>query len=237
MNAADQTSEIEIASFAPRGVQQIREQHVFTARNRIAVDAEQGEHAGGGGVHPFLHRFTVVADDRRRCDERLEQRQRPAGGAAWRVDGDIGGVDEALNARAVFAPAGESVFPERRLLLGKGLGGESGIRRLLRIDPRAEIGRRERGKSQGEVAEIAFRVDRDDGDVIDQRFFDEPDAETGLAATGHADDHGMRGEILGVVQHVVVLTRAGGKVVAFAEIQRAEGLEVGHRQRVERGAV
>ena len=57
-----------------------------------------------------------------------------------------------------------------------------------------------RGKGEQEVAEIAFRIDRDDGDAVDRRFFDQVDAETGLAAAGHAGDHGVRDEIRRIVE-------------------------------------
>ena len=147
LNAADQSGEIEIASFAPCRMQQGSEQNVLAAGDRIAVDAEQREHAGGSSLHALLHRFGVIANDRGRGDKGLEQRQRPPGGAARGVDRDIGRVDKPLNARAVFTPTGESVFPERRLCRGEFVGRKTGVGRLLRIDPRTEVRRRERRKS------------------------------------------------------------------------------------------
>ena len=57
----------------------------------------------------------VVHDLRIRRRERLHDRQRPAGGAARRVERELGGVAQPLDARAVLAPLGQALRPLRRL--------------------------------------------------------------------------------------------------------------------------
>ena len=228
LNAADDPREIEITPLAPRGRQQIRQQDMLAAGDRIGFNAEEREYTRGGRVDMLAQRFAVVANSGRRRDERAQQRERAPGRAARCVDGHVGGVDQSLNACAILAPAGQSVAPCRRLRGRELIGGYAGVGRLLWIHPRAEVRGGQRRKAQREIAQIALGVDGDYGHFVDQRFFQQTEPEAGLAAARHADDHGVRREILGVIQDVVVLPFAGGEVVALAEVEGAQFLEVRH---------
>ena len=56
------------------------------------------------------------------------------------------------------------------------------------------------GKGEQQVAEVALGIDGDDRDAVDGGFFEQRQAEARLAAAGHADAHGVGGEVLGVVR-------------------------------------
>ena len=60
-------------------------------------------------------------------------------------------------------------------------------------------------------------------------FFDEADAQTGLAASGHADDDRMRDQVRRVVQDGCSGTLAGGRIDLLSEVEEAELLVV-HRE-------
>ena len=62
--------------------------------------------------------------------------------------------------------------------------------------------------------------------MIQRRLLQQADTEPGLAGAGHADDHGMGGEVLRVIQHQLVREGVGGCVVALAEVEAAQFLEV-----------
>ena len=61
----------------------------------------------------------------------------------------------------------------------------------------SEVGRREVGERQAEVGEVALGVDQQHGHAGAQRLLDQHDAETGLARSGHADDHAVGRQTIG----------------------------------------
>jgi phosphoserine aminotransferase len=67
------------------------------------------------------------------------------------------------------------------------------------LDPRREVFRREVRKRQQQITQITFGIDDDRGNVIDRGFLEEIDAQSGLAAAGHAHADGVRYEIFRVV--------------------------------------
>ena len=83
-------------------------------------------------------------------------------------------------------------------------------------------------EGEQQVAEVAFRIDRDHGHAVDRRFFDQVDAKAGLAAAGHAGDHGMRDEVRRIVKKRRVAAGLGVRVDLTAEVEQAELFEIGH---------
>ena len=71
---------------------------------------------------------------------------------------------------------------------------------LRRRRSRGEILGRELRKREQQIAEIALGIDDDRGDAVDGRFFEQRQAEARLAAAGHADADGVRGQVLRVVE-------------------------------------
>src|SRR5215213_2069983 len=106
---------------------------MFATADRIGVDADECEQARNGCVNTLGECFVVLPDYFRRSDKRLEDRDGQSGVAARRVDAEVSGVFQALDALAILAPLRESFFPELCLLRG--------IDTFL--DPRREVFRRE----------------------------------------------------------------------------------------------
>ena len=240
LNAPDQPCQVEILAFVPYTGEQVCEENMFATGDWIGVDTEQREYAGRRGVNTFAQRLAVFAQCRRRRNECTQQRDRSAGGTSRRVDGDVCGVSEALDAITVFPPTSQAIAPRLRLLRGEFVGRNAGVRRLLRIYPRTKVRRSKLRKAQCEISQIALRVDCNDRDAIHQRFLDQVDPEPRLAAAGHADDDGVRRQIFRIVQHEIVAARSRGEIVAFAEVERAQLFVVRHvpfvvRLRGERG--
>ena len=100
--------------------------------------------------------------------------------------------------------------------------------RFARIDPRQELGRFQVRKRQQQVAEVALGIDADRRDAVDAGLFEQRQAQAGLAAAGHADADGVRGEIARVVEQQVLGRRARRRVVFPPEIEHAEFFVVLH---------
>ncbi len=176
----------------------------------------------------ILQQIAVVDDLRIRRREGLDDRQRPAGGAARCVEREVGGGAEPFDARAVLTPFSQARRPFRCLGGGKRLRRLAGPARFVGIDPRREIRRRQARECEQQVAEVALRIDRDHGDAVDRRFFDQADAKTGLAAAGHAGDHGVRDEVRRIVKKRCLTAGPGFRVDLPAEVEQAKLFEVGH---------
>ena len=118
-----------------------------------------------------------------------------------------------------------------------GLGRRSSsARRLLRAASAGSIqGRKSAGarfgKRQQQVAQVALGIDGDRRDAVDGRFFEQREAQARLAAAGHADADGVRGQILRVVQQQLVAQLLRRRVEFTAQVEDAELLEVRHRDR------
>lgn len=74
MNLLNQRPYVEIFSRGPFLVENVRDQYVFAAANRIGVDTDQTEQARDSCVDAFAEQFAVLADRFRRRGERLENR-------------------------------------------------------------------------------------------------------------------------------------------------------------------
>ena len=229
LDLLDQARQIEVATRAPLVLEQVGEQNVLAAADRIGVDLQQREQARDARQHALAKGVDVVALGRRRRRERLENGERPARLAAGRIDGAVDRAGEAGDALRGLIPLGQAAAPG----LGHGarvlLAAVPGARRGAGFDPGQEVGLAQLRKGQQQVAEIALGVDGDHRDAVDRRLFDQRDAETGLAAAGHADAHGVRGQVLGVVEQRLAGGRAAGGVDGAAEIEGAELFVVAHR--------
>jgi len=103
------------------------------------------------------------------------------------------------------------------------LGRRSTVSRcLIRINPRLEILGRKLWECQEEIAEIAFGIDRDGRDTVDCRLLEQGNAESRLAAAGHADTDCVRRQILRIVQHGAVGGPALRKVVFATKVKCSE---------------
>src|SRR5690606_31568647 len=125
-----------------------------------------------------------------------------------------------------LAPFGQAAPPGRRLV--GGVRGHVLARPFCgsRIDPGREVLGPQLGEGEREVPEVPLRVDGQHVHAIDGGFLDQADAEARLAVAGHADDDGVRGEVVGVVEQRLV---GGGKRVRVhfaAAVEGAEFLEV-----------
>ena len=93
-------------------VEQLREQDVLAAVDRIGLDAHQREQAPDGGADAVAQQLGVVDDLAwsGASNERSTESGRPAL-RAGRVDGGIDGFAELGDPRAVLAPLGEAFAP------------------------------------------------------------------------------------------------------------------------------
>jgi hypothetical protein len=173
LDLPDQLREVEVAALAPSGLEDLREEDVLAAPERVGLDAEEPEEARRGGGDPLAEELRVVAHGRRGRGERLDDRDREARRAARGVDGDIGRVAEPLDPRAVLAPLAESLPPELGLLGGVRVDRESLAPGVVLVDPRREVLRAQLRKGEAKIGQIALRVDEEHGDAVEQRLLDE----------------------------------------------------------------
>ena len=197
------------------------------AAARRRVDAGQHQRARRGAAGALRQQLRIVALRGRRRAEGAEDRDRPPGPAAGRVDRELRGLPQPLDSGAVLAPRLKTGGPSRRLLRRERVDVEPGEPRVVLVDPGPELGGAQTREGQQQVAEIALRIDGDHRHAVDGRFLDQPEAQAGLAAAGHADADRVRDEIARVVQHRLVEGLAGGDVVAPAEVEEAEFFEGG----------
>ena len=198
------------------------------AAARSGLDARQRQQAGRRVARALAEQLRVVPDGSGRRGEGGQDRDRKAGRAAGRVDGELGGVAEALDPGAVLPRLRKPLPPGLRLLRGKRVGRHPGAPRLVLVDPGPEILRGEPGERQEQVAQVALRIDGDDRHAVDGRFLDQAQAESGLAAARHADAEGMGHQVARVVQDRLVERLSRLDVVFTAEVEQAELLEVLH---------
>ena len=131
--------------------------------------------------------------------------------------------------RAPSSPQSASPFCQRLSLLGgKRVGDHPGAPGLIVVDPGPEVRRRERRERQQQIAEVPLGIDGNHRHTVDRGFFDERQAQAGLAAACHSDANGMRDEIARVVENEVVETLPRSNVVFSSQIKKAELLEILH---------
>src|SRR5262249_3195064 len=86
------------------------------------------------------------------------------------------------------------------------------------------------GELEKQVREVAFDVDDDARDAVDGGFFEQGEAEAGLAGAGHADDDAVGQQVAGVIHH---RRRVGPRGVGGEDVLRAE-VEAGGALDIER---
>ncbi len=77
-------------------------------------------------------------------------------------------------------------------------------------------------KGQQQIAQVALRIDRDSGNAVDGGFFEQREAQAGLAAAGHADANRVRRQVARVIQEEIGSVRAARRIDFAAEIEGAE---------------
>ena len=132
------------------------------------------------------------------------------GVAARRVDDEVGRVAQALDALAALAPIGQALLHRLGLLGGEVLRttGPSCAASSALIQGRKSSPRKF-GKVSSRLARSPLGSISDGGDAVDGRFFEQGDAQAGLAAAGHADAHGVRDQVLRIVQEQIRRAFAG----------------------------
>ncbi len=217
LDLGDEAAEIEVATRRPGGLEQVRQEDVLAPTDRVALDTDQAEQARCEAVDLVLDALGVELGTRR--VHRADDVQGDTGRASRRVDRDVGRGLEPTHALAVDLPRLETLLPHRcgggrfladtdSLALGE-----------YRIDPRFEGARREVGKGEREVAHVAFGVDHENGNALQQCFLQQDHAQSGLAGTGHAHDHAVGGERRRLVEDGVAGPIVTGGVDDATEIQ------------------
>ena len=87
------------------------------------------------------------------------------------------------------------------------------------IDPFLEVLGFEVLELQQQVDEVPLEVDDDARNAVDGRFFEQVDAQAGLAGAGHADDDAVRRQIAGLVHDGLVEGLFLGQVIFPAQIE------------------
>ena len=195
LDFADDGGDVQVAAFAPGPVEEVGQQDMLAALDGVGVDAEKAEQARDRGQDTVAEGGGVLRDNFRRRGEGAQDLEGASGRVAGRVDREIGGLLHAPDPLTVLAPLGQALPPglrrTRRIIVGRHpfAGG------LTLVHPRPEIGRRERREGQQQVAEVALGIDGDRGHAVDGGLFEQGEAQAGLAAAGHAQDHGVRRQV------------------------------------------
>ncbi len=226
LDLGDERGDVERLAVGPRGAQDAREQDVLAALDRVGVDPEQRQQAGRDRADLIAHGLRVGAIGGRR--EGAQHRDGQAGVAARGVDGEVGGVAQALDTRTVLAPVCEALGPHLSLRLREVVGRGAGLGGVVLVDPRAEVLRAQRREGEHEIGQVALGVDHDRRHAVERCLLDDADAQPRLARAGHADAHGVRGQILRVVEDVAVLQRLGLDVVRLAEVEAPKSFDLIH---------
>ena len=224
----DQARHVEVVAPAPGMIQDIRQQDVLPAGDRVDDDAQKRQQAGDGRRNPLAVGFGLADQTRRRGFERAKHGQRQPGGASRRVDRQVDRVAEPRDPRAILAPGSQPLAPLLGRLGGELLESESLPPCLVRIDPREEVLGTQLGKAQEQVAQVSLGIDRDHRDAVDRRLFQQGDSQPGLAAAGHPHANGVRGQVLRLVEQQVRRDLALLQVIGLAEVKKPELFVVLH---------
>ena len=200
---------------------------MLAARQRIGADADEAEQTGDVSLD-------LVADELRiarvgRHLERADDVDGDAGSRPGRVDREVRRRLQRGDVRPRQSPRREALAPCLGLLGGEGVGGETLGRGLAFVDPRTEVGRLQRRKREAQVGQITLGIDHQCRPSGRQHLFDEHDAEAGLARARHADDHAVRGQVVGVDADVVAGAVMGRRIDLSAQEQLSHGRTVVER--------
>ena len=216
--------QVERASLAPGVGDQVREQDVLAARQRVGADADETEQPGDVALDLVADELGIARVGRHL--ERADDVDRDARSRPGRVDREVRRRLQRGDVRPRQSPSRQSLAPGLGLLGGEGVGSETLGRGLAFVDPRTEVGRLQRRKREAQVGEIALGIDHQRRPPRGEHLLDEHDAEAGLARARHADDHAVRGQVVGVDADVVAGAVVGRRVDLPAQEQLSHGRTV-----------
>lgn len=197
----NQFAEVEVAVSAPGIFKDIGKEDVFTRAHGVNVFQTDKAKKGGDGACNFLaDNFFVALPRNFGSTQRGEDVDRDACIGAGGVDGEMGGIAEGLEAFFTNAPFFQPGGPGAGGIGGSFFDAFTRATRFVWIDPGLEVGGEQVGEVEEGVGDVAFRVDHEGGDVVEGGFFEQVDAEAGLARACHADDDGVGGEVGGIVE-------------------------------------
>ena len=228
LDLVDEAGQVEVARLLPRRLQDLGDQDVLPAPQRVGVDAGEAEQARRGRGEPLAEQLLVLPDGGGRRREGLHDGDGQPRRAARGVDGEVRGIPEPADPLAALPPLGEPRLPQLGLLGSVGLEGQPLPLGVPLVDPRGEVLRSEVREGEQQVGEVPLRVDGDRRDPVDQRLFQEREAEPGLAAPRHPDADRVGDQVLGVVEDQRLQAGLAAEVVRAAEVEQAELLEVWH---------
>ncbi len=176
----------------------------------------------------FLFELGVLDHLGRGRGQRAEQRQRQAGAAAGRVQGDLGRLLQPADAIAVLVPSRQAGAPSLRLLCRKRVGLHPLPPRLLRIHPGRKIRRAQIRKGQQQVAQVPLGIDDQGGDAVDGRLLEQSDPQPCLPAAGHAHQQAVRDQISSVEQQRLRPRLMRARLAPPAQVKQPQLLVVLH---------
>ena len=233
LHRGDEAGEVGGLSVFPSLLENGGEQTEFAALQRVGIDPEESEQAGGRALDPLGEQFGVARHLGGRRFERAQNGERDPRVAPRRVDGDLALLAQGRNAFRSLTPLREAVLPFFRLG-GREIGQrDAGLAGILLIDPRQKVVARHVRESEQEVSQVALRVDHQRGDAVHGGFLEQGKTQTRLAAPGHANAHAMGGQVARIVKQ----RRLAGLAVRVdlaAEVEKSEFfVKVGrHRSRI-----
>ena len=219
LDLADERRQVERLLVGPGVLDEVGQQDVLAARQRVGGDADEAEQAGHEALDLVGDRLGVVGVGHLQRSDDVQLDARPRSG---RVDREVAGVPQRLDLLGPVAPAGETVRPRLGLGGGEVVGRLAGRLGLALVDPRAERGGVEVGEREAEVGQVALRVDEQGRDPGAEHLLDEHDAEAGLARSGHPDDDAVGGQIGGVERQV------GAGALVLGGVDQPAEMEVSH---------
>ena len=192
LDLADESGQIEGLLVRPGMLDEVRQEDVLAARQRVGSDADEAEQAGHEALDLVGDRLGVVRVGhlQRSDDVELDARPRPR-----RIDGELAGVAQGRDLIGSVAPPGEPVCPRLGLRCGEVVGRLAGRLGLALVDPRAKGSGVEGREREAQVRQVTLGVDEQGGDPGPEHLLDEDDAQAGLAGSGHPDDHAMRRQV------------------------------------------
>ena len=176
---------------------------------------------GGGDADAVAGQFAIVAaaapaggGERFQDRERTGRRRCPA--CRWRSRRRLAACGCA---RRLVPSSARPFAPHVGLLRGELLGRQVLSLGVVRIDPGFEVFGPQIGeRAAGDWTRSPFGIDDDSGNAVDGGFFQQADAEAGLAAAGHADADGVGDQIFAVVEEQVVFVAPEIEGAQFFEI-------------------
>ncbi len=192
----------------------------------VGVHADQSKERADGALNAFPQQLGFSVPTEAWSGEGLQDGHGDAGVASRGVDDEVRRVAQHLNARAVLSPLSQAILPQFRLLGGELVLTQPFAASVVYVDPGSEIRGAQFGEGEQFVGDIALGIDDDRRYLIDGRLFEKVNAQSGLAAAGHAYAEGVGCEVASVVHQEPVQQLVVGHIVLFAQVERTEFLEV-----------